>query len=123
MQVRDAGVWKTPTPHARDGGVWKPVQEVWARDAGTWKKVWQNALFTITATGIISSTSGGITTTFRGWSRAGGTNYFDYITGDVVTPLELEAGATVMSAYILTNSSSGSPTAHREAETAKAHRG
>ncbi len=66
-----------------------------------------NALFTITASGIYSSTSGGITTTYRGWSRSGGgTYYFDIIKGDVVTPLEVEAGATVMSAYINTNSSS-----------------
>lgn len=106
MQVRDAGVWKTPTPHAKDGGVWKPVQEVWVKDAGVWKKEWQNALLTITATGINISTASGPTVTHRGWSRAGGTsNYFDLITGDVVTPLEVEAGATVMAAYILTNSS------------------
>lgn len=107
MQVRDGGVWKNASPHVKVGGVWKPAQEVWARDAGAWKKVWQNALITITASGISISTSGGITITQRGWSRAGGgSRYYDSITGDVVTPLEVEAGATVMAAYIVTVNSS-----------------
>lgn len=66
-----------------------------------------NALLTITATGIRSVTANGITTTDRGWTRAGGNSYYyDFITGDVVTPLEVEAGATVMYAYITTNSNS-----------------
>ena len=50
MQVRDAGVWKNTTPHAKDGGVWKPVKEVWVRDTGVWKKTWQNALVVLNVT-------------------------------------------------------------------------
>ena len=48
MQVLDGGVWKNATPHVKDAGVWKPVQEVWARDAGVWKRAWQNALVVVT---------------------------------------------------------------------------
>lgn len=104
MQVNDGGIWKNTTPHARDGGVWKPAQEVWVKYAGVWKKEWQNAFFTITASGISSASNG---TTYRGWSTASSTSagYFDMITGDAVAPLAVEPGATIMSAYIVTTSS------------------
>ena len=50
MQVNDAGIWKNTTPHAKDGGVWKPAQEVWVKYAGVWKKEWQNALVVLNVT-------------------------------------------------------------------------
>ncbi len=44
MRVNQWGIWKNTTPHAKVGGVWVAVKEVWVKKAGAWVKEWISGL-------------------------------------------------------------------------------
>lgn len=106
MQVRDGGAWKNITPHASDGGVWKPAQEVWVKYAGVWTKEWSRFLYETIITCVVNNGGPASTWSYKGFEGDSGS--YTLTPGGSVSPTDV-GGHPILTASIYVGYANGVP--------------